>query len=154
MPTATMQSAAQAQGTVRMQSPGPCGPPRVVQSPGPCGPPRVVHIMTERPESVVEDRRGEALVLLQEQGDATSTAVPLIKLPQLVIASSNPAPQRCSCPEWHVLRLLGRGQGQVSFETCHETLADFTISGVCQVCGYGLRVDSGRHGAVRKPWWG
>ena len=133
MATATMKSAAEAQGTVRGLIDGACGAPRVV------------HIVTERPESVVVHRRDEAVVLFPERGDAKSTAVLLIELPQPVIASTNPAPRLCSCPEWHVLRLFGRGRGRVSFETCHEKLADSAISGVCQVCGYGLRVDSGRH---------
>jgi hypothetical protein len=133
MATATMKSAAKAQGTVR------------VLTDGACGAPGVVHILTERPESVVEHRRDEAVGLFPEQGDARSTAVSLIRLPEPVIASMNPAPELCSCPEWHVLRLFGRGRGPVSFETCHEQLADSTTSGVCQGCGYGLRVDSGRH---------
>jgi hypothetical protein len=129
MATATMKSAAKAQGTVRVLTEAP----------------RVLHVRTGRPESVVEHRRDEAVVLFQGQGDARSTAVSLIQLPQPVIASLNPAPHLCSCPEWHVLRLFGGGRGRVSFETCHEQLADSTISGVCQVCGYGLRGDSASH---------
>ena len=126
MATAPLKSAAGAQGAVRMLADGICRP-------------QVVHILTERPASVVEHRRDEAVVLFEKRGGVNSTTVPLITLPESDIASANPALRLCSCPEWHVLRLLGRGRGRVSFETCREDLADSTISGACQVCGYGLR---------------
>ena len=125
MATAPLKSAAGAPGTVRMLADGICRPQVV--------------ILTERPESVVEHRRDEAVVLFEERGAVNSTAVPLITLPESDVAPANPALRLCSCPEWHALRLLGRGRGRVSFETCHEDLADVTISGACQVCGYGLR---------------
>ena len=78
MATAPLKSAAGAQGTIRMLADGICRP-------------QVVHILTERPESVVEHRRDEAVVLFEERGAANSTSVPLITLPESDVARANPA---------------------------------------------------------------
>jgi hypothetical protein len=108
--------------------------------------PQVVRVVTGRCEPAVEHWLDQRVILFQEPGDAQEQAVPPMTRPQPSGgASVSHASQMCTCPEWHILRLFGWRRGRVSFETCDEKLSSTAINGVCQVCGYGLRVDLGRH---------